>query len=131
MTAILKTSKSADISFRVDLTDLGDAELVHAASTVDSITSTVEVSVREAFRSLHDLAQIYHAQSVDEGIIRNIFIPLSHFGGRSLTRSCVPRNALSRTTLIKVTSSMNPILTPIGTILFTDNVDSLCSVNDS
>ena len=50
--------------------------------------SSMEESTRGAFRALHDLAQIYYSRSADEEALRGILIPLTHFGGQSLVKSC-------------------------------------------
>jgi len=89
VTAVLRAPHSSEIPFWGDITQLRDAELGYAEVVAEPGVSLAEESIRGAFRSLHDLAQIHYSRNANEGILRNILIPLSHFGGQPLTRSCL------------------------------------------
>ena len=89
VTAVLKAPQSSEIPFWGDLTHLRTAVLGYAQVVEERELSLAEEIIRSAFHSLHGLAQIYHSLTADEGILRSILIPLSHFGGQPLTGSCL------------------------------------------
>jgi hypothetical protein len=89
VTAVLEAPQSRKIPFWGDLTRLRDAELGFAEVGAEGALSSAEESIRGAFRSVHDLAQIHHSRTADKGILQSVLIPLSHFGGQSLLRSCL------------------------------------------
>ena len=88
VTAMLMAPESRQIPFWGDLTRLREAELGYAEVAEGGLSSAEEF-ICGAFRSLHDLAQIHHSRTADEGILRSVLIPLSHFGGQPLLRSCL------------------------------------------
>jgi len=89
VTAVLKAPQSSEIPFWRDLTQLRDAELGYPEVVEERGASLAEEFIRGAFHSLHGLAQIYHSRTADKGILRSVLIPLSHFGGQTLMRSCL------------------------------------------
>ena len=89
VTAMLMAPQSRQIPFWGDLTRLHDAELGYAEVVAEGGLSSAEESIRGAFRSLHDLAQIHHSRTADKEILRSVLMPLSHFGGQPLMRSCL------------------------------------------
>lgn len=84
--AVLTAPRLSESPRSSDLLQFTNAELGYAKERQMSL---MEESTRDAFRALHDLAQIYYWRSTDKEVLRSLLVPLSHFGGESLTRSCL------------------------------------------